>query len=103
MPANSAQVVPTLATTSAASTATAQPHAVPLTHEADQTLSCDDTHACRQAVEDDEGDGGEQEHPQQLVAVVRAEDRVGRDAGRVVVGQPGEQPRTDHRQQCAEG
>ena len=53
-------------------------------------------------MEEHEGDGGEQEHPQQLVAVVRAEDRVGGDAGRVVVGEAGEQPRTDHRQQRAE-
>jgi hypothetical protein len=53
-------------------------------------------------VEEHERDGGQQQHPQQLVAVVRSEDRVGGDPGRIVVGQAGEQPRTDHRQQCAE-
>ena len=70
---------------------TAQPHAVPLTYQADETLPGDHTHACCQAVEEHEGDGGQQQHPQQLVAVVRSEYGVGRDAGRVVVGQAGEQ------------
>ena len=53
-------------------------------------------------MEEHESDGGQQQHPQQLVAVVRTEYRVGRDPGRVVVGQAGEQPRTDDRQQRAE-
>ena len=59
---------------------TAQPHAVPLSYQADETLPGDHTHAGRQAVEEHEGDGGQHEHPQQLVAVVRAEYRIGRDA-----------------------
>ncbi len=81
---------------------TAQPHAVPLTYQADETLPGDHTHACCQAVEEHEGDGGQQQDPQQLVAVVRSEYGVGGDPGRIVVGQAGEQPRTDHRQQSAE-
>ena len=54
-------------------------------------------------MEQDQRDGGEQQHPQQLVAVVGAENRVRGDAGRVVIGESGEQTRTDDRQQCAEG
>ena len=81
---------------------TAQPHAVPLPHQADETLPGDDAHPGCQAVEDHERDGGQQQHPQQLVAVIRAEYRVGGDAGRVVVGEAGEQPGADHRQQCAD-
>ena len=103
MPANSAQVVPMLATTSAASARTADPHAVALAHQADQALAGDDAHPRGQAVEHDQRDGGEQEHPQQLVAVVGAEHRVGGDAGRVVVGEPGEQAGTDDGQQRTDG
>ena len=65
---------------------------VALAHERHQALAGDDAHARRQLVEDDQRDGGEREDPQQLVAVVGAEDRVGRDARRVVVGEAGEHP-----------
>lgn len=37
-----------------------------------------------------------QQHPEQPVAVVGAEDGVRRDAGRVVVGEPREEPLTPH-------
>ena len=78
------------------------PHAVALADEADEPLAGDDAHAGGEAVEHHQGDGGEQEHPQQLVAVLGAEHRVGGDPGRVVVGEAGEQPRAHDRHQCPE-
>src|SRR5258705_87986 len=48
------------------------------------------------------GGAGTPETQKRLGAGVRSEYGVGGDAGRVVVGEPGEQPRTDNRQQCAE-
>ena len=80
----------------------AQPRPLPLTYQADKSLPGDDTHACWQAVQEHEGDGGRQQHPQQLVPVVRPKCGVGGDPGRAVVGETREQPRTDHRQQCTE-
>ena len=42
---------------------TAQPHAVPLTYQADKPLPGDYTHACCQTVEEHEGNGGQQQNP----------------------------------------
>ena len=81
---------------------TGQSHAIPLTHQADEPLPGDHPHACRQAVEQYERHRGQHEHPQQLVAVVCAEHRIGGDACGVVVGKSGEQARTEHREKSAE-
>ena len=91
-----------LATTSAVSTAPPRPHAVPLPHQADETLTGDHTHAGRQAVEKHQRHRGQHENPQQLVAVVGAEHRIRRDARRIVIGQAGKQSRTGYRQQSAQ-
>ena len=77
-------------------------HAEPLADQADQALpvtipirapsSWKMISATVDAVDD----------PEQRVAVVRAEDRVGRDAGRVIVREPGEQPGSEDREQGGE-
>jgi hypothetical protein len=53
-------------------------------------------HSCAEFVEDNDGDGRPREHPEQPVAEVGAEDRVGGDAGRVVVGEAGENARPNY-------
>ena len=49
-------------------------------------------------MEDHQCHGREQQHPQQPVAVVGAEDRVGGDAGGIVVGQARQKSRPQHRE-----
>ena len=100
MPANSAQVVPRLATTSAPSAAHRAADAVALADQPGEPLPGDDAHPRAELVEEDERAGRERQHPEQLVAVVGAEDRVRRDPGRVVVGEPGEQARAGDRGEC---
>ena len=60
--------------------------AVALAHEPHQALAGDDARAHGELVEDDQRHRRQREHPQQPVAVVGAEDRVGRDA------RPGRRP-----------
>ena len=55
-----------------------------------QSLAGGDAHTHTELVEDHQRGRGEHDDPEQLVPVVGAEDRVGRDAGRVVVGEPGQ-------------
>jgi hypothetical protein len=74
-------------------------HAVALPDEAGEPLAGDDPHPCAELVEEDQRGRREQQHPQQPIAVVGAEDRVGRDACRIVVRQAGEQARTEDREQ----
>ena len=88
-----------LATTSAARTSPAAPRAVALADQGQQALAGDDPQPHPELVEDDQRRGRQRQHPEQLVAVLGAEDRVGRDPGRVVVGEAGQQPGPDHRQQ----
>ena len=51
-------------------------NSVPLAHEAREPLPGDDAHARTELVEEDERERRELEDPQELVAVVGAEDRV---------------------------
>ena len=44
-------------------------------------------------MKDDQCARGEDDHPKQLVAEPRTEDRVGRDPGRIVIGEAREQSR----------
>jgi hypothetical protein len=60
-------------------------HAVALTDQADQALTGDDAHSRPEAMEDDERNRRQQQHPQQLVSVLGAQHRVRRDAGRVII------------------
>ena len=69
-----------------------------LPDQSDEALAGCDAHAGGELVEHDEGDRRGREHPQEPVAVLGAEYRVGRDSGRVVVGQPGEQAGAEHGQ-----
>ena len=75
------------------------PPAVALVHESHQTLAGDDAGSGGEIVEDDQGDRRQGQDPQEPVAVVGAEDRIGRDPGGVVVGQPGQQSRPEYGQQ----
>ena len=88
-----------LATTSAASDQPGGAPAVALADQGQQPLAGDDPQPHPELVEDDQRRGRERQDPEQLVAVLGAEDRVGGDPGRVVVGEAGEQPGPDHRQQ----
>ena len=98
-PANSAQSVPRFAISRAPSATVAASAPVALADQRKQALAGDDPHPDRQLVKDDERDGRERQHPQQLVSVVRAELRVGRDPGGIVVGETGEDARADDREQ----
>jgi hypothetical protein len=71
--------------------------AVAFAHQTHEALPGD--HACAggELVEDDQGNRREREHPQQPVPVVRAQDGVRGDSGRVVIGQAREQARAEHR------
>jgi hypothetical protein len=72
---------------------------VALANKPGQALPRHDAHARAKLVEEDERHGGQQQHPQQPVAIVSAEDRVGGDARRIVVGEPGQQAGPEDRQQ----
>jgi hypothetical protein len=75
------------------------PRPVALADEREQPLAGDDPQPYPELVEDDQRRGREGEDPEQLVAVLGAEDRVGGDPGRIVVGEAGQQARPDHCQQ----
>ena len=62
------------------------PWPVVLANEREQPLAGDDPQPHPELVEDDQRRGREGEDPEQLVAVLGAEDRVGRDPSRIVVG-----------------
>ena len=62
-------------------------------------MPVDHSHPHGELVKDDQRTGGDGEDPEQLVAVVGAEDGVGRDSGGIVVGEAGEQAGADDRQQ----
>ena len=96
MPANSAAVVPRFATIRIGRHGERRAHAEALADQAREALPGhgSDPHGDR-VVEDQHG-RREYEHPDQLVAVVGAEDRVGRDAGGVVVRETGEDARAEH-------
>ena len=98
-PANSAQSVPVLAITRAREDEGRRAAAVALADQGQQALAGDDPQPHAELVEDDQRRGREGQHPEQLVAVLGAEDRVGGDPGRVVVGEAGEQAGADDRQQ----
>ncbi len=71
-------------------------HAIGLAHQPGETLAGDHAHAGPEVVEEHERDRGQQQHPQEAVAVVGTQHRVGGDPRRVVVGQPGQQTRAHH-------
>jgi hypothetical protein len=75
------------------------PRAVVLADEGEQALAGDDAQPHPELVEDDQRRGREGEDPEQLVAVLGAEDRVGRDPGRIIVGEASQQPGSDHCEQ----
>jgi hypothetical protein len=64
--------------------------AVAVADQPRQAATGDAAHPRTELVEDNERGGREQQHPEQSVAEVGAEDRIGRDPGRVVVGEAGE-------------
>jgi hypothetical protein len=74
------------------------PRTVVRAHQRHQALAGDDAHARAKQMEDDQRDGRKRQHPEQLVSVLRAEDRVGRDAGRVIVRKAGQHTGADDRQ-----
>ena len=88
-----------LAITRAPRTSAAGAGAVVLADQGQQALAGDDAHPHAELVEDDQRRGRERQNPEQLVAVLGAEDRVGGDPGRVVVGEPGQDPRADDGEQ----
>src|SRR6266508_4196707 len=69
--------------------------AVAVADQPRQPTTGDAAHPRAELVEDDERDRREQEHPEQAIAEVGAEDRVRRDPGRVVVREAGEYSRPD--------
>ena len=78
---------------------TAELHAVALPDQPDDPLTGDHTHPGSETMEQDQRDGGQRQHPQQLISVFSAEHRVGGDAGRVVVGETCDESGTDDREQ----
>ena len=98
-PANSAQSVPVLAITRAREHERRGPRPVVLADQGQQALAGDDPEPHAELVEDDQRRGREGQNPEQLVAVLGAEDRVGGDPGRVVVGEAGQHARADHGEQ----
>ena len=70
-----------------------------LADQRQQAFAGDDAEAGTELVEDDQRRGGDDQDPYQLVAVFRPQQRVGRDPGRVVVGEPGQHPGPDHGEQ----
>jgi hypothetical protein len=69
---------------------------VTLAHEPQHPLAGYHPHPRTQLVEDDQRGRGHRQHPEHLVAVLGAKDRVRRNAGGVVVGQAREQPGPHH-------
>ncbi len=67
-------------------------HPVLLADQLRQPLSRDCAHPCRHLLHDDEGDGDQHHHPEQVVAVLCADRRVGGDPAGVVAGVGGDQP-----------
>ena len=67
--------------------------------DADQPLAGRDPKPDGEVVEEDERGRRGQQRPKESVAEVGAEDRVGGDPGRVVVGKAGQDPGPDDRQQ----
>ena len=100
IPANSAHVVPDIGDHECRQHGAADPDAVALP-QTDEALLVT-TPSGRQGRGRSPTPIVEQQNPQQLVAVVGAQHRVGGDAGRVVVGESGEQPRAQHGEQCGE-
>ena len=78
------------------------PVAAGVAYQRDEALARGDPRSRGDLVEDDQGGGGQRQHPDQRVAVVGAEQRVRRDPGRIVVGEPGEEPRADDRDERGE-
>ena len=73
--------------------------AVAETNDGDQPLPGRDPEPDREVVEQNERGRRDQQRPQKPVAEVGAEDRIGRDPGGIVIGQPGQHARPDDRQQ----
>lgn len=69
------------------------------TYDGEEAVSGDHPHAGADQVEDDQRRGGDTEHRQQLVAVLRPEDRVGGDPSGVVIREPREDARADDGEQ----
>ncbi len=67
-----------------------------LADEVGEAFARDDRHADAHLLDDDQGDEYGDHHPQQAVAVVRAGQRVGGDAARVVVHVGRDDARADH-------
>jgi hypothetical protein len=67
--------------------------------EREQALLGHHAHAGTELVEDDQSERRDREHPQQAIAELGAEDRVGGDPGGVVIGEPGQHARPDDREQ----
>jgi hypothetical protein len=64
--------------------------AVAVADQPRQPATGDAAHPRPELVEDDERDRRQEEHPEQAIAEVGTEDRIGRDPGGVVVGEAGE-------------
>ncbi len=73
------------------------PEPVPVADQTGEPLAGHDTHACPELVEEHQRDRCEREHPQEAVAVLCTEDRIGCDTRGVVVGEPGEEAGSDDR------
>jgi hypothetical protein len=69
---------------------------IALSHERHQAPPRHKAHSRSELVEDNQRAGREDDDPQELVAEARTEDRVRRDACRVVVRESGEETRSEH-------
>ena len=74
-------------------------HAEALADQSCQTLSRDGAEPHRDGVVEDQHGRRHDQHPEQRVAVVGAEDRVRGDARGIVVGEAGEHARAEHREE----
>jgi hypothetical protein len=94
MPANSETSAPGWPASIVSAANAAHANAEALADQAGQTLAGGQAHARADFLRHEQGDLSYEQHPQQVVAVARAGDRVGRDSARIVVGEAGDDARS---------
>ena len=98
-PTKSEMQMPKLAISTASGGEGRPADAVVLADQLGQALAGDDAHAGGEHLHERQREGDQDHHPQQAVAVLGADLRVGGDAAGVVAGVGGDQPRAEQRQQ----
>ena len=102
MPAYSAQIVPKFANNNPMTAKYPQPWPQRSRMMPTNPLPLAAPIAHRQQMKQHQQHGRGRDDPQQSIAVIGAEYGIGGDAGRIVVREPGEQPRPEHGQEGGE-